>query len=101
MSSLQTSRAAVMAAAQTAMLDVLRSRQTASADDIRHRVTIPDGVHPSIIGTAILGLRRAGVIVPVETIPTSRPAGHAHLMRTWRLADPPAGRSDTSLGGEG
>lgn len=90
--SLSDDRAAVFAAAQRAMLDVLRTRPTASADDIRPRVTIPPHVHPAIIGSAILGLRRDGLIVQVSTIATSRPAGHSHLMRVWKLAAPPIGQ---------
>lgn len=89
--SLHDDRAAVIASAQRAMLDVLRDQPTASADDIRPRVTIPDGVHPAVIGCAIAGLHRDGLIAPVATIATSRPAGHAHLMRVWRLADPVRG----------
>lgn len=97
---LQSERAAVIAAAQSAMLDVLRTHPTASADDIRPHVIIPPHVHPSIIGNAIQGLRRDGVIVPESIIATSRPVGHSHLMRRWQLAEPPIGQSSPSAGWE-
>lgn len=86
--SLQAERAAVFAAAQSEMMKAVRTLPEASAADIRPHVHIPDGVNPSIIGVAIRELKRAGLIVEVGTVATSRPAGHAHLMRLWRLADP-------------
>ena len=76
------------------MQDVLRVQPTASADDIRPRITIPPGVHPSVVGIAIAGLHRDGIITSVSTIATSRPAGRAHLMRVWRLADHVTGGED-------
>ena len=91
MSDSPLSRAAVWGACQQALLNAIRARGVGNADDIRCVVTIPPDIHPSIVGRAIGALSRAGIIVPVEFITTSRPVGHAHLMRSWRLADPALG----------
>ena len=89
--SLPLSRAAVWAACQQALLNAIHVRGVGDADDVRRAVTIPPGIHPSIVGRAIGALSRAGIIVAVEFVTTSRPVGHSHLMRSWRLADPALG----------
>ncbi len=63
-------RAAVMADAQRAMMSALLIRGRATADDIRAVVTIPDNIHPSIIGPAVRGLVTEGLIVTDEIRPT-------------------------------
>ena len=98
--SLPSERAAVFAAVQCELLKAARTSPPASAVDIRPHLKIPSGVHPSIIGAAIRELKRAGLIVEVGYVSTTHKAGHGHLMRTWRLADPPAGQSASSTGGE-
>ena len=84
--SLPYDRAKVVRHIQRVMIEILRKQRTASADDVWRRVTIPPHVHPSIMGTAILGLSREGLIVPDSTIATCRPSAHGHLIRVWRLA---------------
>ena len=91
MSDATPSRADIYGACQTVLLSAIRARGVGDADDIRRVVTIPPCINPSIVGRAIGALSRAGIIVPVEFITTSRPVGHAHLMRSWRLADPALG----------
>ena len=86
--SLRAERAAVFAAAQNEMMKAVRTQPEASAADIRPHIHIPEGVNPSIIGTAIRELKREGLIVAVGTVATSLPAGHCHLMRVWKLAEP-------------
>lgn len=84
-------RAEVWAACQQALLDAIRVRGVGDADDIRRVVTIPEGIHPSIVGRAIGALSRDGTILMVEYITTARPIGHSHVMRSWRLAEPQIG----------
>ncbi len=84
---LQMLRAGIIRAAQRALIDAILVNGEASADDIRAVVVIPDGVNPSIVGTAIRLLAQDGIIVPVSTKTAQRPIAHAHLFRVWRLAD--------------
>ena len=94
-------RAEVWAACQQALLDAIRVRGVGDADDIHSVVTIPHDIHPSIVGRAIGALSRDGTIVMVEYTTTSRPIGHAHVMRSWRLAEPTTGQSPPSTDEEG
>ena len=84
---LQMTRAGISRDAQRALINALLLRGEATADDIRKVVTIPDGIHPSVIGTAIRELAREGVILPVSTATAQRPIAHSHLFRVWKLAD--------------
>ena len=94
-------RAEVWAACQQALLDVIRARGVGDADDIHSVVTIPPDIHPSIVGRAIAAMKCAGLIVMVEYVTTTRPVGHSHVMRSWRLAEPPTGQSPPSADEEG
>ena len=84
---IQNTRSSVIGAAQRALIQAIFLNGEACADDIRAVVEIPDGIHPSVIGSAVQGLAREGLIVAVKTQTAARPVAHSHLFRVWRLAD--------------
>lgn len=71
---------------QRTFLQILKEQPTATSDDIHKRLKIPDHAR-MLIGSAIGGLSRSGLIVRVSFAKTERGRAHGRHVSVWRLAD--------------
>lgn len=84
--SIPTPRADIYGQLQRRLRDACEQHGLATSDDARRDLIIPDGVHPSVVGAAVLGLVRDRAIVRVAYVRTTRPAGHGRMVGQYRLA---------------
>ncbi|MDA1050610.1 MAG: hypothetical protein O3C40_09030, partial [Planctomycetota bacterium] len=89
MALLEARRSIYLTRCQRATVSMLlaTTANTISADDIRSKVDLPAEVDARLIGAAIRGLSRAGIIRPVGITTSTRPERHAGILRTWELQD--------------
>ena len=58
-----------------------------TSDALRGLVTIPRGIDPRIVGSAIRALAEAGLITSVGRRRSTRPQAHARKIDVWKVVD--------------
>ncbi len=69
------------------LVTVALERGQASSDDIHERLTLPDEIDPTCLGSVPTMLARAGIIKRIGYIPTSRKTAKSRPLSLWEIAD--------------
>ena len=67
---------------RTLAVQICQQQGSVSINDIRSRISIPDGMHPSVLGAVFRGKQ----FKAVGFTEASHPQAHARIIRTYQLA---------------
>ena len=90
--SMRAKRANYIAAVQRAIILACIADGRTTTDVVYTKIKRPAEVHPSCLGTAVLGLVIDKIITVDAIATTTRKASRGRLLRVWKLADPAIGR---------
>lgn len=77
----ETKHAEFLDACRTLAVEVCKRRGVVSINDIRSRLTVPPGVHPSVLGS-VFKTRNFSVVGFTEA---AHPQAHARIVRVYAL----------------